>query len=266
MSVAAVDPLGMIITIICCVVGGMLILGGPLLFTPEAMTFLLAKFSRCITAIKMDLAGNISIIRLQPFGKAGQYIKAGSKGLDSEIYIIPHTTNKALSKKFTWSGIRKPVFFCCEGHTILAPVTTQLAIQVMEDKDVLAPEIREWAESVNITLETEKKVSTIAPIDPSDPSQGTTTAEQTLKKQTTYTLFNIDSNMLKTFFGHWDSQEEVNIMLDKSEQAGIARGAQLRNDLGGKAKGGNKMLWILLGIIGLAAVALIAVWALSGGL
>ena len=263
-AAAGPDPIGMIITILCCVVGGMLITGGPLLFTPEAMTFLLAKFSKCLTVIKMDLAGNISIIRVKPFGKEGQYIEVGSKGLDSEIYVIPYTTNKALSKKFTWKGIRKPVFFAFEGHTIMVPATTQLAIQTVEDKDVLPPEIREWAETVHISIEEKKKISTTVPIDPSDPAQGSTTAEQTVKKQTTYTLFNMDTTMLKTYFESWDSQDEVNIMLDQAEQAGITKGAQLRSDLGGKAKGSNKLLWIILGAVGIGIIALIAIMALGG--
>jgi len=264
-AAVAPDLLGIAVIMITCLAGGALPFIAAFIMAPEARKMVMAKFKPVITVIKFHPTGYCSLETAKPSGVEGQYIEEGTSGLNTVYYVLHRSTNQIFNERYMWNGIRRPLFVAWAKKTELASPTVPMAMHVISNKPDLPLAIKEWAASVNISIEEEKTVETTVNLDPSDPSQGTTTASQVVSKIERYDLVSINMSQFEEVFKRSLSPEAYLLLAKKHQLQGVMEGSGFRSD-GMKTKGSNKLLWIILGGVVIAAIALVAIMALSGGL
>ena len=239
------DPIGLIIVIAGCFMGGFL----PLLVLigrcPEAKTFIKCQLGGGVIISETNAAGQREFVIAKPLGTEGQYISGKNEFGQRKIFIRPQTSSGQFNKSFILSGIRRPIFDAFTGKTILVPATILAAIEVAEKdadgKKKLPLDVQRWADDNKIGV---KELEELIQEAPNPDGSDTTVKKKVTKEKTVFKkIMELDPTKLNQYFPDWFSQSQFDVLLQKAEQTGYLRGLGVRS-----AGAGGKPKWAIVGI------------------
>lgn len=259
------DPIGLVIVIAGCFMGGFLPLLVLIARCPEAKIFIKCQIGGGVVISRTNAAGQRDFVIAHPLGTEGQYIAGKNVFGQREIYIRPQTNNGQFNKSFILSGIRRPIFDAFSGRTVMVPPSILAAIEFAEadadGKKKFPQDVQRWATSNGVNLtEIEETLTQIPNAEkPDDPFTVKKRVEKTAYKK----IMELDPTKLNFYFRGWFSQSQFDVLLQKSEQLGYLRGLGIR-----QAGGGGSKKWLIVGIFAFIIIMVVGIVGLiaSGGL